>query len=61
MSVISERKHRARAERFCDECRKPIRRGETYWRLYGFAMEGDPKYNISLHVGCYTPKGGARE
>ena len=43
-----------RKERVCNSfsCGKPILPGEPTVRLYGCAWEGDPLYNLYLHLEC---------
>lgn len=48
ISAIGIRK--PRVERYCERCGKLI--VGTTIRLYGCAMEGDPKYTVYLHSGC---------
>lgn len=52
--VISARLHKASKSYRCDDCRKTIPAGETYYRLFGMADRPDPPYEIKLHAACYV-------
>ena len=47
--------HKAKKEYHCFNCRKRIKIGELYMRLYGCAEPGDPLYEITEHTECTFP------
>ena len=56
MPLISVKIIRPRKERTCGSCHKPLEKGVECFRMYGNAMEGDPKYTIYVHPSCVVWK-----